>query len=154
LSLPLATSLVALAAILTNRILAIGVGLWFQVPFLLLLGLLIFVDIVQIPLFYRIYEHGSSLLDGIPVVKKFANRDWSKSTLGKWAMPLGGFGVMMVAAMPTFGGGMWSATFLAYGLGLKRRAGYAWMILGSVLSYLTLYWILDTLIRTVRYFMH
>ncbi len=152
-SLPLATSLVALVSILTNRILAVGFGLWFQVPATLLLGLLLFLDIIQIPFYYRLYEHGSSLLDRMPAVKNVINRDWSKSALGKWAMPLGGMGVMLVAAMPTLGGGMWSATFLAYGLGLRRRAGYAWMILGSILSYFTLYWILDTLIRTLRYFM-
>jgi hypothetical protein len=61
---------------------------------------------------------------------------------------------MMVAALPTFGGGMWSATFLAYGLGLKRSSSYVWMILGSALSYATLYWVLDALIRTIHYFMH
>jgi uncharacterized membrane protein len=143
---------VALAAIVANRILAVGVGVWFQVPAVLLLGLLLLLDIVQIPVYYRIYERGSSLLDRFPTVRNWMTRDWSKARLGKWAMPLGGFGVMLVAAMPTFGGGMWSATFVAYGLGLRRRAGYAWMILGSLLSYLTLYWILDTLIRTIRYF--
>ena len=53
------------------------------------------------------------------------DKDWSKSLLGKWAAPLGGFGVMLVAAMPTLGGGMWTATFVAYGLRLERRAAYA-----------------------------
>ena len=153
-SLPLAASIVALVSILANRILAMGMGLWFHVPAALLVGMLLFLDIIQIPFFYQIYEHGSSLLDRVPAIKNWMNRDWSKSTLGKWAMPLGGFGVMLVAALPTFGGGMWSATFVAYGLGLRRRAGYAWMILGSALSYLTLYWVLDTLIRTIRYFTH
>src|SRR5437867_10941107 len=104
-SLPLASSVVALVSILTNRILAMGTGLWFHVPAALLLGMLLFLDIIQIPLYYRIYEHGSSLLDRAPVIRNWVNRDWSKSTLGKWAMPLGGFGVMLVAALPTVGGG-------------------------------------------------
>ncbi len=153
-SLPLAASLTALAAIFANRILAMGVGLWFGVPTGLLLGMLLGLDIVQIPMYYRIYEHGSTLLDRIPAFKKIIHRNQSESKLGKWAKPMGGIGVMLVAALPTMGGGMWTSTFLAYGLGLKRRAGYAWMIAGSLLSYLTLYWILDTLIRTIRYFMH
>ena len=153
-SLPLATSLTALAAIFTNRILAVGIGLWFGVPAALLLGLLLLLDIAQIPFYYRMYEHGSSLLDKIPMLNGLARRDWSQSTLGKWAMPLGGVGVMLVAALPTFGGGIWSSTFLAYGLRLKRRAGYSWIILGSLLSYFTLYWILNTLILTIRYFLH
>ncbi len=151
-SLPLAALIVALVSILTNRILAVGAGLWFHVPAAFLLGLLLFLDVVQIPVFYRIYEHGSSLLDRVPVLRNWMSREGAKSALGKWAMPLGGFGVMLVAAMPTFGGGMWSATFVAYGLGLRRRAGYTWMILGSLLSYLTLYWILDTIVRTIQYF--
>ena len=129
-----------------------GLGLWLNVPVLLLLSLLLLLDLVQIPFYYQLYEKGSTLFVGVPAIEKWLNRDWSKSRLGRWAAPLGGMGVMMVAAMPTFGGGMWSATFLAYGLGLKRRDGYLWMILGSVLSYFTLYWILDTLIRTIRYF--
>ena len=150
-SLPLATSCAALTSIFGNRIFAVGVGLWFKVPALLLLPVLLVIDYVQIPFYYRLYEQGSSLFDRYPSVQKWLNRDRSKSLLGKWAEPLGGVGVMLVAAMPTFGGGMWSATFLAYGLGLRRRAGYLWMILGSTLSYFTLYWILDTLMKTIRY---
>jgi uncharacterized membrane protein len=153
-SLPLAASATALAAILTNRILAVGIGLWFGVPPALLLGILLLLDIAQIPFYYRMYEHGSTLLDQVPLLNGLVRRDWSQSRLGKWAKPLGGFGVMLVSALPTFGGGIWSATFLAYGLRLNRRAGYAWIILGSVLSYATLYWILDTLIRTIRFFLH
>jgi uncharacterized membrane protein len=154
LSLPLATALVALVSLVTNRVLAVGVGLWLRVPAALLLGFLLFLDIIQIPFFYRLYDHGFSLFDGIPRLRRFINRDCSETAIGKWARPLGGLGVMVVAALPTFGGGIWSATFIAYGVGLKRRASYSWMILGSLLSYLTLYWILDTLIRTIRYFMH
>ena len=152
-SLPLATLVVALVSILTNRILAVGVGLWLRVPAALLLGLLIVLDVIQIPFFYRLYDHGVSLLDDVPTIRNLIKRDWSGSTIGKWAMPLGGLGVMLVAALPTFGGGIWSATFLAYGLRLSRRVGYAWLVLGSVLSYAALFWILDTLVRTLRYFM-
>ena len=72
----------------------------------------------------------------------------------RWTMPLGGPGVMLVSAMPTFGGGIWLASFFAYALHLNRRAGYAWIIMGSVLSYVSLYWILVTLVRTVQYFVH
>jgi uncharacterized membrane protein len=153
LSLPIAASAAVLAAILTNRILALGIGLWFHVPAALLLGMLLLIDVVQIPFYYRMYEQGSSLLDGVPYLNRLSRQDWSKSRLGTWAMHMGGVGVMLVAALPTFGGGIWSSAFLAYGLGLKKRVSYAWIFLGSALSYLTLYWILDTLFRTVRYFL-
>jgi len=154
LSLPAAAALAALAAIVANRIVAVSIGLWFRVPPGFLLGILLFIDVMQIPFYLRLYEHGFALLDGVPFFKSLSRRDWSKSALGKWAMPLGGVGVMLVSALPTFGGGIWSSAFLAHGLGLKKRAGYAWIGLGSALSYLTLYWILDTLFRAVRYFIH
>ncbi len=150
----LAAALVAVVAIVGNRILAVGVGLWFHVPAKVFLSLLIGMDILQIPLFYRLYEQGSSLLDRLPRVQRWLKKDWTQTSIGQWARPLGGPGVMLLAALPTFGGGMWSATFMAYGLRLSRRAGYAWMVLGSLLSYLTLYWILDTLVRTLQYFAH
>jgi uncharacterized membrane protein len=87
-------------------------------------------------------------------VKGFFIRDRSSTKLAKWVMPLGGPGVMLVSAMPTFGGGVWLASFFAYALHMDRRAGYAWIILGSVLSYGSLYWILSTLVQTLRYFVH
>jgi uncharacterized membrane protein len=152
-SLSLAIGIVTLLAIFTNRILAVGAGLWFRVPDLLLLTLLLVLDFIQMPFFFRLYEQGSSTLARLPSpLRKYFQRDWSGSYLGKWTAHFGGVGVMLVAAMPTFGGGIWSGTFLAYGLGLKRRASYTWLILGSLFSYLALYWILDTLIRTFRYF--
>jgi len=150
----LAAAAVALTSIVSNRVLAVALGLWLKIPPGLLLGLLILLDAVQIPFFYRIYDHGFTFLDGIPAVKNFFNRDWSDTKLAKWTMPLGGAGVMLVSAMPTFGGGIWLASFFAYALRLKRRVGYAWIMLGSVLSYATLYWVLDALIRTIRYFVH
>ena len=60
----------------------------------------------------------------------------------------------LIAALPTFGGGIWSSTFIAYGLGFKKRTGFALITLGSILSYFTLYGIMDTLLRTYRYFFH
>jgi len=154
LSLPLATLIAALVAVFSNRIFAVLVGLWFRVPGSLLLGILIGIDIVQIPLYYILYERGSSLIERLPSpLCGWLKRDWSVSGLGRWASHLGGLGVMTVAALPTFGGGIWSAVFIAYHLGLNRAASYVWLILGSLLSYFSLYWVLDTLVMTVRYFM-
>ena len=151
-SLPLAAAVVALTSIIANRVLAVALGLWLRIPPVLMLGLLILLDAVQIPFFYRLYDHGFSFLDGIPAVKNFFSRDWSDTRLARWTMPLGGPGVMLVAAMPTFGGGIWLASFFAYALRLGRRAGFAWILLGSLLSYMALYWVLEALIRTIQYF--
>jgi uncharacterized membrane protein len=154
-SLPLATLIVALVAIVGNRIFAVLAGLWLRVPGAGLLTLLLVLDVVQIPFYYWLYENGSAALERLPAsLRGWFSKDWSGSFLGKWTASLGGLGVMMVAAMPTLGGGMWSATFLAYGLGLRKRFGYLWMMLGSAVSYFSIYWILDTIFTTVRYFSH
>ena len=145
--------LVTLLLIFTNRIFAVAAGLWLRIPDVLLLGVLLFLDVIQIPFFFRLYEHGFSFLGRMPgSLQRLFKHDWSGSYLNKWAAHLGGFGVMLVAAMPTLGGGIWSGTFLAYGLRLQRRTSYAYLISGTVFSYMALYWIFDTLIRTFRYF--
>jgi hypothetical protein len=108
---------------------------------------------MQIPLFFWLYKNGAGFFKRLPPPwRSFFNTDLSGSRLGRWASPLGGLGIMLVAALPTFGGGMWSAVFIAYGLNLRRRASYIWMTLGSTLSYLSIYWVLATLIGAIRYF--
>lgn len=143
----------ALSSVFANRILAMLVGLWFHVPGGILLGVLIGLDILQIPLYYGLYEHGYSLVTRLPKsLRSCFERDWSVSTLGRWASHVGGVGVMTVAALPTFGGGIWSAVFISYSLRLNRATSYFWLILGSVVSYLSLYWVLGTLVGTIHYF--
>jgi len=152
LSLPLAAAIVALASLVANRILAVAAGIWLHVPPVLLLGMLLAMDAIQIPFFYGLCDHGYAFLDAIPGVKKFLQQDWSDTRLARWTMPLGGPGVMLVSAMPTFGGGIWLAVFFAFALQLDRRASYAWILMGSILSYAGLFWVLDVLIRTFRFF--
>lgn len=145
--------MVALIALVGNRIIAVLVGLWFHLHPVWLLGLLLFLDVLQIPFFYWLYENSARVLARLPRrFQSWFNRDWSHSSLGRWARSLGNIGVMLVAALPTFGGGMWSAIFLAYGLGIRKRTSYCLLTLGSFLSYLTIYWVGDALVTTVRYF--
>ena len=118
-----------------------------------LLAMLIALDIVQIPMFYWLYENSHKVLTKLPArVARFFEKSHTPAALSRWTSSLGGFGVMVLAAMPTLGGGMWSGIFLAYGMQLDRRISYAWLTLGSAVSYLALYWITDGVISTIRYF--
>jgi len=153
LTLPVSTLLVALIALVGNRIIAVLAGLWFRVPTSVLLTLLIAIDLIQIPIYYWLYENGTGVLSRLPSgIGRWFQRDMSTTYMGRWTAHLGGLGVMCVAALPTFGGGMWTATFLAYGLKIRKPAGYAWMILGSVVSYAAIYWVCGTLVAAIRYF--
>ena len=152
-SLPLAVLVVFIVGLVGNRILAVLAGLWLRVPEVLMLTMLIILDLVQIPLFYWIYGHGRYVQAHLPErLRAWFEKDWSVTRLGKWAVSLGGFGIMLVAFLPTFGGGIWSAVFLAYSMRLPRSLSSAWISLGSIASYLMIYWVLDTIVKTVRYF--
>lgn len=153
-SIYLALALVALISLIGNRFLSILAGAWLRVPAMWLLPTLYLLDLLQIPFFYWVYENRAAFAGRLPnPFRYWLTRDWSITYLGKWTHSLGGFGVMVVAAMPTFGGGMWSAVFLAHSFNLRKTWGYFWMGLGSLVSYLSLYWVIDTLIVTLRYFM-
>jgi uncharacterized membrane protein len=152
-SVGLALLAVTVAALIGNRILSVLVGLFLRVPADGLLPLVVALDWIQIPFFYWVYENGSTVVSRLPApARLWLSKDWTASPLGRWTNSLGGAGVLLVAMLPTFGGGMWSAVFLAYGLRLRRSWSYFLMATGSLISYLCLFWVLDTLVRTVRYF--
>jgi uncharacterized membrane protein len=93
-------------------------------------------DLLQIPLFFRLYEKG---FPKIPLVKHLVKRlptaeQFEKSKLRKLTQSLGGIGVVLVSAMPTFGGGMWTAVLLAHILKLTRKQSYFFLATGSFIS--------------------
>ena len=152
-SIELALGVVILLSLIGNRILSLLVGLLLRIPAHLLLPTVYLMDVIQIPFFYWIYENGSTLIAHLPAsIRGWFNKDWRVTSMSRWTTRLGSLGVFVVAAMPTFGGGMWSAVFLAYGLRLRKTWSYFLIGLGSLLSYLSLFWVLDTLVRTFRYF--
>lgn len=151
-SLWLSLLVVVAASIVSNRLIAIAVALWLQIPTPLFLAICILIDLVQIPLYFWAYEHSAQLLQKLPpAARNWFNRDWTSGTFGKWVNRFGGPGAALVAFVPTLGGGMWSAIFLAYSLRLPRRASVFWISLGSIFSFLMIYWILSPLVATVRF---
>src|SRR5262249_565795 len=129
----------------------VGLGVWLRVPTAWLLGLVYPMDLVQIPLFFWLYEHGSRFIDKLP----FRMPEWLKRRADRpsgWLASLGGFGIMCLAALPTFGGGMWSAIYLAHRLRLSKGQSTFWLAAGSFLSFAGLYWIISALASAIRYF--
>jgi uncharacterized membrane protein len=111
---------------------ALALHLRISIVFLAVFGL----DLLQIPLFFRLYEKGvpkipllNVLMKRLPTKEHFEN-----SKLGKLAQSLGGIGVMLVAALPTFGGGMWTAVLFAHILKLNRKQSYILLAIGSFVS--------------------
>jgi len=141
---------VFLSAIFGNRIIAMLLGLWFKVPAYGLFSLLLTIDLVQIPLFFWFCDAGHSRLHRFPAfIRAWLDRE---RPVRPWVSSLGGFGVLTLAALPTFGGGMLPATVVAYGLKIPRKTGYAWLCLGSLVSYGALYVVMGTIVDAVRYF--
>jgi hypothetical protein len=152
-SLSTCIALIVLASIIGNRIVPILIGLILRVPPSWLLGTVVLIDWLQIPFYYWLYENGSSLLERLPPpFRQWFKQDVSTMPLGRWTRSLGGVSVFVVSVLPGLGGGIWSAVFLAHNLQLKRRWGSLLAALGSVVSYVTLYWVLEALVRAVRYF--
>jgi hypothetical protein len=152
-SFEMAMAFVVAVSLFGNRIFSLLTGLILRVPATWLLPTVYAVDIIQIPFYYWIYENGAAFLNRLPMrIRGWFSRAANRSPLGKWTNSLGGAGVFAVATLPSFGGGIWSAVFLAYGLRLKRSLSYLLIGAGSLVSYLVLYWVLDTLVRAVRYF--
>jgi uncharacterized membrane protein len=155
LSLARASILTAGASLISNRVFAVAVGLWFRLPILWMLSLLIVLDIVQIPFYYWLYEHSHLILARLPASwGELFRRSPQETAIGRWTASLGGLGVMTIAALPAMGGGMWTAIFLAYGLKLDRRTSYIWLIVGSIVSYLVTYWVIDAIFAAFRDLAH
>jgi hypothetical protein len=151
LTVALATFAVISSAIIGNRILALLVGFCLKVPSALLLSVLVAMDAIQIPLYYWLYRQGAKGIDRLPErLRGFFRHDWSGTAVGGWFLNGKPWRVMAVAALPAFGGGIWTATLMAYNLKLSRRAGAAWMMAGSALSYFVLWSMGEGVLRLVK----
>ena len=116
--------------------LALHIQTW--IVFIAVFGL----DLLQIPLFFRIYEKGFSKIPLLNIlVKRLPTEEqFEKSRIRKLTQSLGGIGVMLIAAMPTCGGGMWTAVLLAHILKLSRKQSYILLAGGSLISCIIFTW--------------
>ena len=113
-----------LAYVLGNRLVAIPLGIVLGLPAPLVAGASILADLIQIALFDRIYHHGGRWL----AFRRGA--DPSEPAKPKrpaaWIAHMGRAGVAVLAALPTFGGGVWSAVLLArsFRMSLPEKFAY------------------------------
>jgi uncharacterized membrane protein len=119
----------------------LGQSLLFFVPLVVLL------DILQIPLFYRAYE-GLLHLSFLSRVGRWLERrreglqrSWAWRIWSAWK----GLGVFLITLMPIKGGGMWSGVLMAFSLKMPKRASYPILISGSVAGCLLLLGLGETL---------
>lgn len=93
-------------------------------------------DLMQIPLFFRLYEKGFPKIPILNIlIKRLPTKEqFEKSKLLKFTQSLGWIGVILVATMPTFGGGMWTAVLFAHILKLSRKQSYILLAIGSLIS--------------------
>ena|GEM_PF-5513169 len=137
-------------AIVGNRVLALLAGFLLHVPSLWLLLALLAIDAIQIPFYYWLYGQGAKGLERLPKIFQHLFQKAFATPIGRWLLASGEWGVMILAALPAFGGGIWTATLMAYNLDLPRRSGALWMMAGSALSYLLLWSMGEGVLQAVQ----
>jgi len=106
-------------------------NLWVVLPFILLL------DAIQIPFYFYLYNMGTTSIRPLARFKAKLIAKSEKGAAGKllgWARRYGVVGVFLVAALPFFGGGVWTGVLLAYVLGLKKIVSYSALLLGCLVG--------------------
>jgi hypothetical protein len=139
------------SALIGNRIMALLVGFWLKVPAVWLLFVLITIDAAQIPFYYWLYSQGAKGVERLPKLLHRFFRTVSDTALFRWLSMSGKWRVMMISALPAFGGGIWTATLVAYNTGLPRRSGALWMVVGSAVSYVLLWSLGEGALRLMQH---
>lgn len=149
---PVSYGLFLLLYIFGSRIVFIPAGMALGMGKYVILFTVFLLDVLQIPLYFYIYEKGTSkikflsyLFSKLPSKEKVENYRFLK-----FARSLGGFGVVLVAAMPSFGGGMWSSVLLSFLLGLDRKKSILLLALGSLLGCIIVIYGLEGLIDLLK----
>ena len=135
-----------------SRAIFIPAGIAMGIERHLVLLVVFCLDILQIPLYYYIYEKGTTKIkflnffySRLPTMEKV-----SSSSLMKFARSMGGFGVVFVAAMPAFGGGMWSSVLMAHLLRIEKKRSVYLLALGSLIGCLMVFYGIEGAIYLFR----
>ena len=101
------------------------------------LPLAIFLDMIQVPLFFLLYEEGSQRFIFLKKLGDRAQRQKEKLASSRFYERLvlwGQLGVLVVSLLPIKGGGMWSGVLLAHLMKLQRSRSYLLLFAGSLLG--------------------
>jgi len=127
----------------------ISLGINKYIVFFIVFGL----DILQIPFYFYLYEKGTSKIKFLSYIySRLPSMEEKKNSgLLKFASRLGKCGVVFVAAMPAFGGGMWTSVLMAYLLHIERRQSVILLALGSFIGCAIVVYGFDSLIHLLRF---
>ena len=139
--------------IVGSRILFIPAGISLGMGKYVVLSVVFLLDILQIPLYFYIYEKGTSKIKFLSFLySRLPSKERAQSSpLLKFARRFGAFGVVFVAAMPAFGGGMWASILMAYLLQLDRRRSIVLLALGSLIGCLLVVFGFDGLLHLFKF---
>jgi len=103
----------------------------------LYLPLAIFLDMIQVPLFFFLYEEGGQRILLLRRLRERAQRQKEKLASSRFYERLvlwGQLGVVIMTLLPIKGGGMWSGVLLAHLLQVRRARSYLLLFAGSLLG--------------------
>lgn len=135
--------------IVGGRPVAILTASLFGLSLLLFFPLVIFMDTLQVPCFYYLYEHtfSSERFQRLSGYFQRKGEVAKERNFFKRLRTLGSVGVVLLTVLPVKGGGMWSGVFLAHIIDLPKKTSYPLLIVGSVLGSLMFVGLGDGLIR-------
>ena len=135
--------------IVGGRPVAIVTASLFGLNLLLLFPLVVFMDTLQVPCFYYLYEHTftSERLQRLSGYFQRKGKVAKERRFFQRLQAFGHVGVLLLTMLPVKGGGMWSGVFLAHIIGVPKKKSYTLLISGSILGSLMFVGVGDGLLR-------
>jgi len=132
-----------------GRPVAILTASLFRLNLLLFFPLVVFMDTVQVPCFYYLYEHTftSERLQRLSGYFQRKGKVARKRSFFQRLQAFGHVGVLLLTMLPMKGGGMWSGVFLAHIIGVPKKKSYTLLMSGSILGSLMFVGVGDGLLR-------
>jgi len=135
--------------IVGGRPVAIVTAKLFELNLLWFFPLVVFMDTLQVPCFYYLYEHTftSGRLERLSNHFQRKGAAARRRRLFQALRALGQMGVVLLTMVPIKGGGMWSGVLLAHVMGLRKKTSFPLLVGGSILGSLLFVGLGDCLIR-------
>lgn len=135
--------------IVGGRPVAILTASLFRLNLLLFFPLVVFMDTVQVPCFYYLYEQTftSARLQRLSGYFQRKGKVAKERRFFQRLQAFGHVGVLLLTMLPMKGGGMWSGVFLAHIIGVPKKKSYTLLMSGSILGSLMFVGVGDGLLR-------
>ncbi len=132
-----------------GRPVAILTASLFRLNLFLFFPLVVFMDTVQVPCFYYLYEHTftSARLQRLSGYFQSKGKVAKERRFFQRLQAYGHVGVLLLTMLPMKGGGMWSGVFLAHIIGVPKKKSYTLLMSGSILGSLMFVGVGDGLLR-------